>query len=861
MQYKDYHVVCVDDDLKVLEIISDIIESLGHKVSRFSNAQDATKYIYENKSTIMLIISDLRMDNQNGFEFKKMLQNINIPFVILTGYWNKQMSSDAMELGIDAFIEKPVTLDCLKENIEKFGYARAQLIEEEIEMVEGFLEESLPMLDEIEELILELEENPSSDQTLSVYFRLLHTIKGTASCVGLTNLGNFTHKYEDFIGNLRSKKISVCTESTNVLLKGLDILKSFFAQIAEQGNDTNITYEDKLHVFELGNVENEIKETQVHKISEQQVDIKNEEKKEDEKMSVSLEILNDFMEESGELTVVRNTILKTVKKIEAKYRGDKDIENLNELLTSMHDVTSTIQGKITQMRQVPLKSTFRPFKRLVRDLSKKLNKRVDFEVYGEEMPVDTIVAKLFTNTLIHVVRNSLDHGLETPEERIAAGKNETGKLEFRVSQSAEDIVLKIVDDGKGINPEFIAKKAIEKNLFTKEQLEQMTRLEIINIIFASGFSTAEQVSDLSGRGVGMDMVRGSFEAMGGEIFVQSEVGQGSEFTLRVPIPKSVLIINTLSVSSGGQNFIFQMDDVAEVIRYEKELPNSKLYTIDGSKVISHNGEMIQVISLSKLMHLEEYKDSQITNIVVLRVGKTKFGVEVDEIFEFEEVVSRRIPQDIDIYGIYQGASLLGSGEVSMILSAQGLANHVELELDLTSKQTMFEQQLIENVQKAAEYMLFKYDDKNSLSIELDRVDRLETMNTKNFQAVGNNIIVKYLDRPLRIIDPAFILGLTEIDKIHNCAYDVDVPVIVVRSDNGYQFGMMVHKLEEIQYTFDELNIDTIDVDGLKGSVFINEKTICVVDIDKLIPKLRSLLKLSSHVEGPGSEEEKLSLAA
>ena len=424
MEYLGYKIICVDDDLEVLEVMKDMVASYGYKVEAFSNVLASVDYIKQNKSTIMLILSDLRMDKHNGFDFKRMLkdENIDIPFVIITGYWTKEMSADAMSLSIDAFVEKPVTTNLIKENIEKFGYPRAEMIEEEKEMVAGFLEESEPMLDEIESLILELEEDPSNEQTLSVYFRLLHTIKGTASCVGLTNLGNYTHKYEDFIGDLRTKKIPVNTQSTNVLLTGLDDLKTFFEQVEKDGNDADVYYHDKVKVFDPANMEAAGKPAEqalgvVKTDNSKKVDDKKE--KEDDKMTVSMQILNDFMEESGELTVVRNTILKTVKKIEAKYRGDEDIENLNELLTSMHHVTSTIQGKITEMRQVPLKSTFRPFKRLVRDLSKKLNKQVEFDVFGEEMPVDTIVAKLFNNTLIHVVRNSLDHGLETPEERVA----------------------------------------------------------------------------------------------------------------------------------------------------------------------------------------------------------------------------------------------------------------------------------------------------------------------------------------------------------------------------------------------------------------------------------------------------------
>lgn len=851
MKYTQYKIVCVDDDFDVLNVSKDIVESLGYPAVTFTNAKEAVGYIAQNKSNIMLVLSDLRMDEVNGFAFKKLLleANIEIPFIIITGYWTKEMSSEAMSLGIEAFVEKPVTSDVIKDYIEKFGHPRAELLEDEKEMVQGFLEESGPMLDEIESLILELEEDPSNEQTLSVYFRLLHTIKGTASCVGLTNLGNYTHKYEDFIGDLRNKKIPVNTASTNVLLTGLDDLKTFFDKIENDGNDAELHYESKLHVFDPKNIQVKESVTAANQESSGPVVKKQEEKKEEDKMTVSMTILNDFMEESGELTVIRNSILKLVKKIETKYRGDDDVEMLNDLLGSMHHVTSNIQGKITDMRQVPLKSTFRPFKRLVRDLSKKLNKKVELEIEGEETAVDNIIAKLYNNTLIHIVRNSLDHGLETPEERVANGKSEVGNLKFKVTESGEDIILQIIDDGKGINPEFIRKKAIEKGIYTEEELNQMSELEIVNIIFASGFSTAEQVSDLSGRGVGMDMVRGSFEAMGGEIFVKSEVGKGSTFNLKVPIPKSVLIITSLSVSCGGSHFIFQMDDVAEVIRYEKELPHSKLYVIDDKKVISHNGEMIQIVPLANVLDLPwEHSDSETTNIVVLRVGKSKFGVEVDKIHEFEEVVSRKIPEEINHSGIYMGASLLGSGEVSMILDAKGVADYMNIELDFSNKQSLLEAQQVEQQQEVDEYMLFRYDQENYLSIELDLVDRLETMNSSKFEAVGNNVVIKYLDKPLLLIDPAHKLGLKEENKLKQVAPNQEISVIVVTGTNGKQFGVVVEQLDEIQYSYEQMNQDTIDVAGLKGSIFIKDKTICVLDIDHLSQVMQERITIEAPKE-------------
>lgn len=837
-----FEIVCVDDDKDVLEIILDTVESAGHKPIGFCQAEEAVGYIEKNKHKIIMILSDLRMDDVNGFEFKKLLGKTvkDIPFVIITGYWTVEMSSEAMSLGIDAFLEKPIKADVLNEQIEKFGQARLELLQEEREMIEGFLEESSPMLDEIESLILELEESADKEQPLSVYFRLLHTIKGTASCVGLTKLGDYTHKYEDFIGEMRNQVIDVNTGSINVLLAGLDDLKKFFSMVEEQGADRELEVENHIDKF-LNFDANSTSSSEPVAKADTKVEKKQSSspasnvKAEDDKMTVSMGLLNEFMEESGELTVIRNSILKTVKKIEGRYRGDDDIEQLNELLNGMYSVTSTIQGKITEMRKVPLKNTFRPYKRLVRDLTKKLSKEVELEIEGEELLVDNVLAKLFSNTMIHVIRNSLDHGIETPEVRTGNGKSSHGTLTIAAYEEGEDIVLKVKDDGKGIDPHIIKKLAVKKGLYTDEELNALSDLQIVNIIFESGFSTAEQVSDLSGRGVGMDMVRGSFEEMGGQVFVQSELNIGSTFTMRVPKPKSVLIINTLSVSCGGNIALFHMDEVVEVLRYEHENRTTKVFKIDDKEVLDHNGEMIDVVHLRDVIGMDKSKNEQVMNVVILRVAGRKYGVVVDEIFEFEEVVLRKISDQIQSKSIYHGASLIGAGEVAMILSSEGIAKQCQLEIIQDTNDALADLIKDQMLERFNEYMLFKTSGGEVLAIDLDQVERLEKVNLSKIEHVGNNQVIRYNESVLHLIDPAFSLALSdscELERKWQMQSEA-MDVIVVQVE-GRRLGFCVHELEEIKNTDQEINTDTIDMPGLTGSLYLNGKTVCVIDVEHLI---------------------------
>ncbi len=842
-----YQIVCVDDDKDVLDILVDTIEDLGYSAQGFTSPQIATEFIEKNRHQIVLILSDLRMDDVNGFEFKRDLPKLTqeIPFVIITGYWTQEMSAKAMEIGIEAFLEKPVKAEILKDQIDRFAKKREETLNEEREMVEGFLDETTPMLDEIESLILELEESSDKEQTLSVYFRLLHTIKGTASCVGLTRLGDYTHKYEDFIGELRNKVVPVNTGSINVLLSGLDDLKQFFKMVDDVGNDNEVEFQHLIGKFtDLDKLAASTNDTEEKEVQKEQV-VDNKKSAEDDKMTVSMSVLNQFMEESGELTVIRNSILKTVNKIEGRYRGDEDIEQLNELLTGMYSVTSNIQNKITEMRKVPLKNTFRPFKRLVRDLCKKLGKDVELEIKGEDLLVDNIVAKLYSNTMIHIIRNSLDHGIETIAKREEKGKNPTGKLTIEAYPLGEDIVLKVSDDGNGVDPEIIKNKAIEKGLYTPEEIADMSSLQIINIIFDSGFSTAEQVSDLSGRGVGMDMVRGSFRDMGGEVYVQSEKGQGSIFTLKVPIPKSVLIINTLSVENNGKIVLFQMEEVAEVLQFNESSHSTRIFETDGQKMLEQNNEMIELLKLSDIFE-EPYNEPTDGhyNIVILRVGEKKFGLIVDTIFEFEEVVLRKITPQIHSHSLYHGASLVGAGEVAMIVSSEGIAHKMGLEIKQV-EHSLAEVEEKKVSHELSEYMIFDYTDTHDqLCINLSQVDRFERISPDKIERIGTNFIIRYLDRNLLLVDPGHVLGLTDECRLENGHYQQleDFDVIVIRGERKLM-GLIVNELGEIVPTEQVVNLDTVNNPGLKGSLYLDGVTVCEVDVDYIEEKTSKRMKI------------------
>jgi two-component system chemotaxis sensor kinase CheA len=845
MKKSNFFILCFDDEPDVLEVVGELVSTMGYGYKSFSDPDEGVAWLKKNSQKVFLILSDFRMPNCDGFQVKQMVDKVSktIPFLIFTGFWNKEMAQKAMEIGVVGFIEKPLDEKVLEEYIQKYGESRLSIMEEESQMVEEFLDETTPMLDEIEALILELEEKENDDYTLSVYFRLLHTIKGTAACIGLENLSGYTHKYEDFISAIRNGSIKASTESTNILLKGLDELRSLFEYTSENLNDYEYEIEEKVKIFsgdfkaDENSAPNETKVIREVNASETPAASASDKKKapQDEKMSVSLELLNTFMEESGELTVVRNSILKTVKLIEQKYRGDTDIELLNDLLVGMHSVTSKIQNKIIEMRKIPLSTVFRPFKRLIRDLSKQLNKKIELELVGDDLYVDTKVAKLFSQTLIHLIRNSIDHGIEDPETRVKAGKTDKGIVTIEALEHGEDIILKVIDNGKGIDPEIISEKAIEKGLLTKEELSKMSDIEIKNLIFHSGFSTAQTVSDISGRGVGMDMVKGSFEQMGGGIYVDSIKGEGSTFHMRVPIPKSVLIINSLLVECGKRIFTFPMDEVAEVLRVGEF--EEKVFQQNGAFFLNHNESLVKLIYLQDVVD-ETYTKldkSEIDNIVILKVGTNFVGVIVDDIFEFEEVVIRKMPKAINAHNLFLGVALLGSGSMGMILSSDGLCDYCKIDYD-SEHQKWLNDQKVDHVDEGVDYLKFQTFSDNAFVVSLENVNRLEKSNTSKINSSGSKYFINYNNKVLPVVDINKLLKLSEEDCVFKAMTgakdntDKAMELLII-SHEEREIALLVRSVDEIYNVSEDADESTIDREGLLGSLFINGETVCELDVE------------------------------
>lgn len=829
-------IVIIDDEKDILDLYVDILADISQSKVIFFDAFEALEYIEKNNKNITLVISDFKMPEINGLEVRRRMleKDLNIPFLMVTGFYNKEMALEGMELKVSRFIDKPFSADDLVSIVQGEIDTYNKTINEEREMIRSFVEESSPMLEEIEELILVLEDDPTNVNSLNTYFRLLHTIKGTSSCVGLRSLPEFTHKYEDLVGDVKSGKIAVNSSVINIFLKGLDVLKKMYTSIKD-GVCFEFDIEEELKIFSEPTMSDDsIIQTEDHdqatiKIDDHQQTDNKKDNKDNEKINVHVSMLDTFMELSGEMTVLRNMVLKSVSKIGSKYQNDKDIDVLSDTLDEMYKVSSSLQGQISELRKISMESVYRPLRRIVRDASKKLKKEVDLSFEGEELKVDTSIAKVLNNVLIHLLRNGIDHGIEMPDTRLMRGKNAEGKVVVSTKVDGENIIVNIADDGNGLDIDRIKKKAIENNLYKLEDIEKMSDQKIFSLIFESGFSTAAVVTDISGRGVGMDMVKSSVESINGKIMIDSSLGKGSSFSLILPIPRSVLIIKSLMVKIGSNQYSIALHDINEVISLEDQKIASEIRIIDDQKVICHNDEIIPLISLASRFGCTNHTDS---SIIIIKNEDYKFGLFVDEVFDIEEVVVKKLSGHIaNSDCLFLGATFIGDGEIALILNIEKIAKTYNI------SQILDEKVAINNSKQIVEeYLEFSaFDAHSRFAVELSKVHRLEDFESSLVTYSGDRAVVRYGESFLPLINFAEVIG-------NESTYYDTFQVVVVKNEHKY-FGIVVEEIGEITQSYESMD-DLFASDGIKGTVYINNETVSVVDLDVVL-KSRTTVNLST----------------
>ncbi|ULA59025.1 MAG: Sensor histidine kinase CheAY [Nitrospira sp.] len=392
---------------------------------------------------------------------------------------------------------------------------------------------------------------------------------------------------------------------------------------------------------------------------------------EDATIRVETKRLDSVMNLVGELVLGRNRLIKIGTQLEQQHESDPQVRVLSETLAQLNLVTTDLQLAVMKTRMLPIKKVFAKLPRMVRDLSQKLNKQVHLEMRGEETELDKSVADEIGDPLVHLVRNAIDHGIETPAERQAKGKAGEGQLTIAASQEGNSIVIRINDDGRGIQVEKIKEKALAKGLISEAELSTMEHREILNLIFLPGFSTAEKVTDVSGRGVGMDVVRTNIRKINGSVDLESEPGKGSQIIIKLPL--TIAIIQALMVEVERSIFAIPLSTVIEAVRISR----SEIKTINGREVLHLRDRVLPLIRLAQEFDIPTDSNRERFYVVVAALGDRRVGVVVDELRSQEEVVIKSIWDYLETVKGVSGATITGEGKVVLILDTSELVQNAQ----------------------------------------------------------------------------------------------------------------------------------------------------------------------------------------
>jgi len=571
------------------------------------------------------------------------------------------------------------------------------------ELLANFLDESEESIATLDNLFVELEQQPKDKEIIGSIFRVAHSIKGLAAFLNLKAIKDLTHNLENILDHLRDDKLCVNSTIIDCLLAGFDEVSNMLTRV--RAGKSQVADEDKLQ--KLLNEIKQLSDSNIHgekrdistvlddvtsnveQISEQMEELDGMQDEILEKvvqaekgkpknvaaattgrtMRVSEEKVDDFMHYVGDLIGVSESfnLLQTRINSNSDTQLASEFKNIN---SGFNQLSDKLQKSLLAIRKVPARNLIQKVPRMVRDLANSLGKDVKVEVTGQDVQIDKSMIEALENPINHLVRNCVDHGIENTEERKKAGKSETGMVRIDIVKHGEDVLIKIEDDGAGIDPEKIRKKAIQMGLVTDEQAAQLNDRESLQFIFSSGFSTAKKVSDVSGRGVGMDVVRTNVESLKGSIDLQSTLGQGSTITLRLPSSLTVLVVNGMLASVGNQQYIIKVEDIYETIRPKPE----EVTTVAGYAEYLHvHGQIYPLIRLHELFGVETKLTDPAEAMVILAETKDSRGaILVDRILGQQRAVVKELDKQFSYLNTVAGTAILANTRVGLVLDVPGI---------------------------------------------------------------------------------------------------------------------------------------------------------------------------------------------
>jgi two-component system, chemotaxis family, sensor kinase CheA len=580
------------------------------------------------------------------------------------------------------------------------------------ELLEGFLAETTELLEKLDDDLITLEKSPEDAELMNRIFRSIHTVKGASSFLGFELLVKVTHKTEDVLNRLRKGELTLTSEIMDVILEAVDLVKTLVSDIkggdivdrdlestiaklipflSESATEATVLapvfaslQEDKSKDAEATDPEPQVAQAalpqvaapapklkdpapQKAPVAQKAPAAKGEELADNSTVRVDVKRLDDLMNQVGELVLERNRMIQLHSDFQFGLDPAGFSDDFGKLSKRMNFVTSELQTQVLKMRMLPVEKVFKKFPRIVRNLARDLGKEVDLQIIGEETELDRSVVDEIGDPLIHLIRNALDHGLETPDERLAAGKTRCGTVVLAAAHEGNQIVISIKDNGRGIDPDRVSRKALEKGLITEEQLAIMGTREILDLLFLPGFSTKEQATDLSGRGVGMDVVRTNIRKLNGIIEIKNEIGKGSEFILKLPL--TLAIIQSLLVEVEREVYSIPLASVIETMRVDQD----DFHLVGGQEVLKLRDSVLPLLRLQRVFSCAESgADRKTCYVVIVGVAEKRVGLVVTRLLGQQEVAIKSLGKFLANLPGIGGSTIMGDGRVALIVDPMGL---------------------------------------------------------------------------------------------------------------------------------------------------------------------------------------------
>ena len=676
------------------------------------------------------------------------------------------------------------------------------------DLLADFLTETNENLADLDVALVRLEQVPQDKETLSLVFRLVHTIKGTCGFLGLPRLERVAHAAENVLGRIRDGELAAGAAIVTLVLQAIDRVKVIVREIGatgqeQPGDDTGLV--QALNRVADGE-DADAPAPEPHPVEQDTALAAGP-----QTIRVSVDVLEHLMTLVSELVLTRNQLLQLA-------RSQRDSAFAAPLQRLSH-ITSDLQEGVMKTRMQPIGNAWSKFPRLVRDLSHELAKSIELVMRGADTELDRQVLEAIKDPLTHMVRNSADHGLETPEERRSAGKPEAGRIILNAYHEGGHIIIEVADDGRGLTVERIRAKAIAQGLTNEAELAGMSDAQIQAFIFRPGFSTTAQITAVSGRGVGMDVVKTNIERIGGVIALNSVAGQGTRIAIKIPL--TLAIVSALIVEAGRERFAIPQISVVELVRATRdgEQGETTIEHINRTPVLRLRDRLLPLVSLSSLLGLEEDRRSgEPPTVVVSQVGGGMLGIMVDRVFDTEEIVVKPVAPILRHITMFGGNTILGDGSVIMILDPNGISRASGI-ADDESRKRMEEQNNAHNTAEHVSMLLFRAGGSQLMAVPLERVARLEEIPRQNIETTCGGLVTQYRGHLM----PLLPLG----DGLNQSG---ESQAVLVFMEQDLRMGLMVDEIVDV--VEDHLAVEMASArPGLLGSAIIGGRATDVIDID------------------------------